>query len=209
MTLLRTAAMPAAVVGIACVAFAQATAAKTQAFASTAAPAVRVTASVLAQAERVPSEWTTPPTANATPSETAPPAAPTSAAPAAEAARGVPVPPLGKGQIVFFRRSRFARGGVSYSIREGDAGVARLGNGRYFIHITDPGIHEYNTESEWPHTVRIEVQEGETYFVQQLLNNTRTMEYSPALTLSDRAEFEKEPLRLTTRPGVARRRDRD
>jgi hypothetical protein len=161
-------------------------------------------------AEQAPAEPTTaaPAEATATPPETAPPAAATPAAPPAEVARGVSAPPPGKGQIIFFRQSRFAGGGVSFSIREGDAGVARLGNGQYFVHITDPGIHEYNTESEATDTLRREIEEGETYFVQQSLN-MGIMLYRPALTPSDRAKFEEKPLRLTTRPGVDRRRDSD
>lgn len=114
-------------------------------------------------------------------------------------------PPEGKGQIVFFRPSRFTGAALSFSVREGDEGIGRLGNGRYFVHAADPGIHEFNISGEVTDTLRLEIEEGETYYVQQTIN-MGIMMGRPVLTPSDQAAFEERPLRVSTQEGVDRRR---
>lgn len=114
-------------------------------------------------------------------------------------------PPEGKGQIVFFRPSRFTGAALSFSVREGDEGIGRLGNGRYFVHVAEPGIHEYNISGEVTDTLRLEIEEGETYYVQQTIN-MGIMMGRPVLTPSDQAAFEERELRVSTQEGVDRRR---
>lgn len=114
-------------------------------------------------------------------------------------------PPAGQGQVVFFRPSRFTGAALSFSVREGDEGVGRLGNGRYFVHPTTPGVHEYNISGEVTDTLRLEIEEGETYYVQQTIN-MGIMMGRPVLTPSDQATFEERPLRVSTQEGVDRRR---
>jgi hypothetical protein len=76
----------------------------------------------------------------------------------------VPPPPPGMGQVVFYRTSSMGML-VSCRVREGDTVVNRLPPGKYFIHQTTPGAHEYNVRSEARDSLRIEVEEGETHYV--------------------------------------------
>ena len=102
--------------------------------------------------------------------ETAPAAA---AEPAAEAetpteaagSHSIAPPPAGKGQIVFFRDRKFVGGGVSYKVREGETELGKLSNGVFFVHVADPGAHEYTVHSEAKDILNLEVEAGETYYV--------------------------------------------
>jgi hypothetical protein len=87
-------------------------------------------------------------------------------------------------------------------------GVSQLPTnlGQHFVHVTDPGVHEYNIQSEATDTLRLEVEPGETYFVLEQIK-MGIMVGRPTLSPSDRAMFESKPLRLSTRPGVDRERD--
>jgi hypothetical protein len=91
---------------------------------------------------------------------------PAAAAEQREERRGpdVPPPPPGMGQVVFYRTSSMGML-VSCRVREGDTVVNRLPPGKYFIHQTTPGAHEYNVRSEARDSLRIEVEEGETQYV--------------------------------------------
>jgi hypothetical protein len=73
-------------------------------------------------------------------------------------------PPAGMGQVVFYRSSRMGML-VSCRVREGDTVVNRLPPGKYFVQVTTPGAHEYNVRSEARDSLRLEVEEGETYYV--------------------------------------------
>ncbi len=97
----------------------------------------------------------------------APEAAPAAAAaPAAEALpNGIAAPPEGKGQIVFFRESKFVGGAISYKVREGETELGKLSNGSYFVYVAEPGAHEYTVHSEAKDVLNLEVEAGETYFV--------------------------------------------
>lgn len=136
----------------------------------------------------------------------------TPADPAAEAPAAAPEPavlgepPAGQGQIVFFRPPRFVAGGLSYSVREGDTGIGRLGSGRYFIHNTNPGIHEYNITGETTDTLRLEIEEGEVYYVLQTVN-VGNLTGRPTLTPTTEANFQRnsQNLRPSTMRGVDRR----
>jgi hypothetical protein len=73
-------------------------------------------------------------------------------------------PPAGMGQVVFYRSSRMGAL-ISCRVHENGAVVNRLPPGRYFIHQTTPGAHEYSVRSEARDVIRVEVEEGETQFV--------------------------------------------
>lgn len=77
----------------------------------------------------------------------------------------VGAPPAGKGQIVFFRPSKFAGGAVSYKVREGGTELGKLSNGKFFILAVEPGAHEYTVHSEAKDVLNLEVEAGETYYV--------------------------------------------
>lgn len=116
----------------------------------------------VAEAAQVAPETQNAPEAAATP-EAAP--VPTEA-PAAEALpNGIASPPEGKGQVVFFRESKFVGGAISYKVREGDTELGKLSNGSYFVYVAEPGAHAYTVHSEAKDVLNLEVEAGETYFV--------------------------------------------
>ena len=80
------------------------------------------------------------------------------------AAPTIPPPAAGMGQIVFYRSSRMGAL-ISCRVHENGAVVNRLPPGKYFVHQTTPGPHEFSVRSEARDTLRLEVEEGETQFV--------------------------------------------
>jgi hypothetical protein len=164
-----------------------------------AAIALALTATSVALAQDTAAPVVTP--AEPAQTETAPPAADAPAAEAAPAAPAEPVAPpapagppsiipppaAGKGQVVFFRPSRFAGGALTFTVREGETDLGRLGSGRYFVHAAEPGIHEYVIGRN--DTLRLEIEEGATYYMQ---NNIAMgiMAGRGVLAPSDQATFE-------------------
>ncbi|BBF80835.1 hypothetical protein EM6_1421 [Asticcacaulis excentricus] len=104
--------------------------------------------------------------------------------------------PEGKGQIVFFRPSRFVGAAVSFSVREGDTGIGKLTNGTYFVHVAEPGTHEYNISFETRDTLRLEVEAGETYYVIQSIA-MGVIGARPNLTPSTEEAFQEKKLKVT------------
>ena len=115
----------------------------------------------VAEAAQVAPETQNAPEAAATP-EAAP--VPTEA-PAEALPTGIASPPEGKGQVVFFRESKFVGGAISYKVREGDTELGKLSNGSYFVYVAEPGAHAYTVHSEAKDVLNLEVEAGETYFV--------------------------------------------
>jgi hypothetical protein len=127
------------------------------------------------------------------------PAAPAEALPPVTTANGgIAAPPAGKGQIVFFRPSRMGGAALSFSIREGNTGIGKLGNGSYFVHIAEPGPHEYTNQSEAKDTLRLEIEPGETYWVEQSIGMGIVMG-RPHLTPSAKETFEAKKMKLSTK----------
>lgn len=133
----------------------------------------------------------------AAPAEAAQPAAtPEAAAPAEAAATTaaassgkVGAPADGKGQIVFFRPSKFTGAAIGFKVREGETELGKLRSGKYFIASVEPGTHEYTVHSEAKDVLTMEVEAGETYYVQ----GTITMGFMagrPNLSPSDQATFD-------------------
>lgn len=112
--------------------------------------------------------------------------------------------PEGKGQVVFFRPSRMTGMAVSFSVREGDTGIGKLTNGTYFVHVSEPGTKEYNISSETRDTLRLEIEEGETYYVIQTIGMGIVMA-RPNLTPSTEAEFQSKKLKVTKATATDRR----
>jgi len=113
-------------------------------------------------------------------------------------------PPAGKGQIVFFRPARFVGMAVSFSVREGDTGIGKLTNGTYFVHAADPGVKEYNISFEARDTLRLEVEEGETYYVIQSVA-MGVLAARPNLTPSTEEAFQEKKLKVTTAKATDRK----
>lgn len=103
-------------------------------------------------------------------------------------AEPVAAPPAGKGQVVFFRPSRSKGMLISYSVREGDKTLGKLGNGTYLVLPVEPGLHTYSIQSELKDALRLEVEVGETYYVQQSMDIGIAL-IRAYLTPSDAATF--------------------
>ncbi|MDQ3287709.1 MAG: DUF2846 domain-containing protein [Pseudomonadota bacterium] len=94
----------------------------------------------------------------------------------------------GHGQIVFYRPSKMAGAAIGFKVREGDVELGKLRNGRYFVANVEPGVHEYTVHSETKDVLTIEVEEGETYYVQGTLS-MGILAGRPNLSPSDEASF--------------------
>lgn len=133
--------------------------------------------------------------ASAVAEETAPAAEAGDAEPAAvesaatEVVSSIAPPPADKGQIVFFRDKKFVGGGVNYKVREGDSELGKLSNGSFFVHVTEPGAHEYTVHSEAKDILNLEVEAGETYYVIGGVT-MGILAGRPNLSPSDQASFE-------------------
>ncbi|HEX4180387.1 MAG TPA: hypothetical protein VHY32_06320 [Caulobacteraceae bacterium] len=100
-------------------------------------------------------------------------------------------PPPGQGQVIFFRKHALTSIGQWFRVREGGKAIGKLGNGSYFVQNTKPGVHTYSAtfEPEFKDKLRLEVDPGETYFVQG--TTTVALVVGAAdLSPSDRAAFE-------------------
>ena len=75
-------------------------------------------------------------------------------------------PPTGFGQVVFYRKSGFGGAAIIYKVREGTRAYGTLSNGKYFVVVTEPGPHTYVVHSEAKDELTLEVEAGETYFVE-------------------------------------------
>lgn len=113
------------------------------------------------------------------------------ASPAADSATAsmIGAVPEGKGQIVFFRPSKFAGAAVGFIVREGETELGKLRSGNYFVAAVEPGTHQYTVHSEAKDVLTMEVEAGETYFVQGSIT-MGMMTGRPNLSPSDRAAFD-------------------
>lgn len=104
----------------------------------------------------------------------------------------VPPPPAGQGQVVFFREKSLLGSGQWFKVREAGKELGKLTNGAYFVHITGPGVHSYTAKSEpeMKDRLRLEVDPGETYFVEGALTKGLVIGVADLLP-STRARFDK------------------
>ena len=96
--------------------------------------------------------------------------------------------PEGKGQIVFFRPSKMMGAAIGFKVREGEMELGKLRNGKYFIANVEPGTHEYTVHSETKDVLTLEVEAGETYYVQGTLS-MGILAGRPNLSPSDEITF--------------------
>ena len=118
------------------------------------------------------------------------PAAPAEAPAAAAASSAlIPAPQAGKGQVVFFREKKFVGAAMSYKVREGEAELGKLSNGSYLVLEVEPGTHQYHMQGETKDVLTLEVEAGETYYVQGGIS-MGVLAGRPNLSPSDQAAFE-------------------
>lgn len=141
--------------------------------------------------------------APAAPAPAATPAAATpSAAPAAATAAAAPAGAAETGTVIFFRPSRFVGGAIGFIVRENGKELGKLRNGKYFtLHVT-PGKHEYDVHSEAKDALTIEVEEGETYYIQGAVG-VGFVAGRPNLTPSDQATFESVKAKMKEVPPMS------
>lgn len=96
--------------------------------------------------------------------------------------------PDGLGQIVFFRPKKMAGGAIGFKVREGDVELGKLRSGKYFVANVEPGVHEYVVHSEAKDILTMEVEAGETYYVQGTLT-MGVLAGRPNLSPSDESTF--------------------
>jgi hypothetical protein len=108
----------------------------------------------------------------------------------------LPAPEPGKAQIIFFRPGSIMGAALGCTVHEGEAEVARLGSGKYYVISAEPGKHEYFTEGEVTDKLALEVEADESYFVKCKIGMgvvTGRANLSPA----DRAAFAEKAKGLT------------
>ena len=94
------------------------------------------------------------------------PCAPSAASAANQQARTtiqIPKPPSGKSQVVWFRKEG-AGIIVGCSVKENKEKISSLGNGRYFIMVTEPGAHTFEVASEATDSLVLDLKPDETKF---------------------------------------------
>jgi hypothetical protein len=104
----------------------------------------------------------------------APAAAPAAPAPAKQATPPVTATPAAAatnaggatGKVVFFRESKFAGAAVSFKVREGAQELGKLSSGTYFVANLPVGAHAFTVHSEAKDVLNLEVEPGETYYIQ-------------------------------------------
>jgi hypothetical protein len=93
-----------------------------------------------------------------------------------------------KGSVVFFRDSKFMGAAVSFKVREGEQELGKLSNGSYFVAQVPAGPHAFTVHSEAKDVLNLEVEPGETYYVQGSIS-MGVMVGRPNLSPSDEATF--------------------
>jgi hypothetical protein len=99
------------------------------------------------------------------PAKARPAAAPTMKAPVSPPVSAI-APSGDKGTVVFFRAKKFAGAAVSFKVREGEQELGKLSTGTYFVAAVPTGPHAFTVHSEAKDVLNLEVESGETYYVQ-------------------------------------------
>jgi hypothetical protein len=70
------------------------------------------------------------------------------------------------GTVVFFREKKMMGAAISYKVRENGIELCKLGSGSFCTVQVPVGKHEYVTKTEAKDVLTMEVESGETYYVQ-------------------------------------------
>lgn len=95
----------------------------------------------------------------------------------------------GTGTVIFFRPSKFVGAAIGFKVRENGRELGKLRNGKYFVLQVAPGVHQYEVQGEAKDMLTLEVEAGETYYVQGVLG-VGIVAGRPNLTPSDAGTFE-------------------
>jgi hypothetical protein len=102
-------------------------------------------------------------------------------------AGAVATSPTERGKIVFYRARR--DGPLSLTVREGTAELGTLRSAQHFVVAAQPGVHEYTVKLQTQDVLTIEVELGETYYVQGAIDEGVLLP-RPNLWLSNGEAFE-------------------
>jgi hypothetical protein len=106
----------------------------------------------------------------------------------------------GTGTVVFFRESKFVGGGMRYKVRENGIELCKLSNGSYCSVQVATGKHSYEVHSEAKDVLTLEVESGETYYVQGSLS-VGVLAGHPNLAPSSKEAFEALKAKLKDNTG--------
>ena len=70
------------------------------------------------------------------------------------------------GTVVFFREKKMMGMAISFKVRESGVELCKLSNGSFCTVQVPVGKHEYVTQTEAKDVLNLEVESGETYYVQ-------------------------------------------
>lgn len=98
-------------------------------------------------------------------------------------------PPADKAQIVFFRKSGFLGAAISAHVKDGETPIGHIANGRFFSALVDPGKHTFTIKTEATDTLEMELEAGETYFVETTVS-MGVIVYRLNLSPSDMSAFD-------------------
>lgn len=110
------------------------------------------------------------------------------------------------GTVVFFRPSKFVGAAIGYKVREGTTELGKLRNGKYFVLHVKPGTHEYVVHSETKDVLTLEVEAGQTYYIQGTLG-AGILAGRPNLSPSDQGTFEAIKAKLKEVPPLSDDKD--
>jgi hypothetical protein len=114
-----------------------------------------------------------------------------SAATAAPAQIDATPPPTAIGEsgtVVFFRDKKFIGSAIGFKVREAEQELGKLANGTYFTAVVPVGPHAFDVYSEAKDVLNLEVEKGETYYIQGSLA-FGVLVGRPNLAPSDAATF--------------------
>ncbi len=145
-----------------------------------------------AASAKVAADIVLPPLGRATRAERAQAAKAIKAETVVEGSIKLPAPPRGQGQVVFFRPKTVVGTGQWFNVREDGRALGKLTNGAYFVQTVTPGAHTYTatTEPELKDALNLEVDAGETYFIEGQLTKGVVIGVAN-LAPSGRADFIK------------------
>lgn len=104
----------------------------------------------------------------------------------------IPVPPEGKGQVVFYRTGGLGGMAMGCTVHQGTkkdkTKITSVGSGRYVVVVAEPGKQEYWVKNEKKDGITLLVEEGETQFVRCKIK-MGIMSGRPDISPSDDKEF--------------------
>ncbi len=120
---------------------------------------------------------------------------PASADSSVPAATEIPVPPAGKGEVVFFRSGTFIGSAISCAVSENGQKVSSLPPGDYFIAVAEPGKHTYLVSSEATDRLTVQVEADEIQYASCHIK-MGIMAGRPALAPESEAAFKAKKYKL-------------